>query len=87
MAGLLAARVLSDHFDRVLIIERDALPESPVERGGVPQGRHVHALLVQGQELLESFFPGLSAELTVAIPVTSRPAAGSSGLTAGSSPT
>ncbi|MDL1900910.1 2-polyprenyl-6-methoxyphenol hydroxylase-like oxidoreductase [Anaerolineae bacterium CFX9] len=64
MAGLLAARVLSDHFDRVLIIERDALPESPVERGGVPQGRHVHALLVQGQELLESFFPGLSAELT-----------------------
>jgi phytoene dehydrogenase-like protein len=28
MAGLLAARVLSDYFDRVTIVERDPLPDS-----------------------------------------------------------
>ena len=56
MAGLLAARVLSEHFDRVVIIERDSLPDSPDVRGGVPQARHVHALLVQGQHLWDHRF-------------------------------
>lgn len=64
MAGLLAARVLSEHFDRVTVVERDTLPDGPEIRSGVPQARHVHALLVQGQHLLEEFFPGLSDELT-----------------------
>ena len=27
MAGLAAARVLADHFERVLVLERDGLPE------------------------------------------------------------
>ncbi len=42
MAGLLAARVLSEHFERVTIIERDHLVDNAEPRKGVPQGRHVH---------------------------------------------
>ena len=41
MAGLLAARVLAAHFDRVTILERDSFPEGPEFRKGVPQARHV----------------------------------------------
>ncbi|MGB7249057.1 MAG: hypothetical protein WBC73_08970, partial [Phormidesmis sp.] len=34
MAGLLAARVLSDRFQRVTLIERDRLPDTPQHRSG-----------------------------------------------------
>ena len=47
-AGLCAARVLSRVFDRVTVVERDRLPSSPEDRPGIPQGRHVHALLARG---------------------------------------
>lgn len=60
IAGLLHARILAEFFDDVSVIERDALPEAPDFRNGVPQGRHVHALLAQGQQLMEKLFPGLA---------------------------
>ncbi len=63
MAGLLAARVLADGYDRVTVIERDRLPEEPVARRGVPQGRHLHALLEAGRATLEDLFPGYCEEL------------------------
>jgi flavin-dependent dehydrogenase len=63
IAGLLAARVLSDHFARVTIVERDQLPGTPDFRRGVPQARHAHTLLPQGQLILEQQFPGLVDEL------------------------
>ena len=63
IAGLLAARVLADHVDRVTVLDRDDLPARPVTRGGVPQGRHVHGLLARGRELLEGWFPGLTEDL------------------------
>ena len=63
MAGLLAARVLPDHFARVTVVERDRLPAGPELRSGVPQARHVHVLLVRGQQILERRFPGPQAEL------------------------
>jgi hypothetical protein len=44
VAGLLATRVLADHFDRVTLIERDTKPNTAVVRKGVPQGNHVHNL-------------------------------------------
>jgi 2-polyprenyl-6-methoxyphenol hydroxylase-like FAD-dependent oxidoreductase len=66
IAGLLAARVLTDHFDRVTIIERDHLPQGPEFRAAVPQARHIHVLLVRGQRVLESLLPGLENELTLA---------------------
>jgi 2-polyprenyl-6-methoxyphenol hydroxylase-like FAD-dependent oxidoreductase len=63
MAGLLAARVLSDHFKRVTIIERDQLINDVEPRKGVPQGRHVHTLLAGGAALLGAYFPDLFAAL------------------------
>ena len=66
MAGLLAARALSDHFDQVTIIERDQLPDEPVYRNGVPQARHLHALLARGQQIMDILFPGFTDDLTAA---------------------
>jgi 2-polyprenyl-6-methoxyphenol hydroxylase-like FAD-dependent oxidoreductase len=66
MAGLLAARVLSDHCERVTLIERDNLPEFAEHRRGVPQGRHTHGLLASGREVLEQYFPGIAQELIAA---------------------
>lgn len=66
MAGLLAARILADHFEQVTMIERDRLPTSPEFRAGVPQGRHVHGLLLRGLQILEQLFPGIAAELEAA---------------------
>jgi 2-polyprenyl-6-methoxyphenol hydroxylase-like FAD-dependent oxidoreductase len=63
MAGLLAARVLADHYDTVTIVDRDELAEGDGARGGVPQGRHAHGLLTSGRDTLEGYFPGLAAEL------------------------
>ncbi len=63
MAGLMAAQVLSRHFARVTIVDRDHWPEAPEARQGVPQARHPHTLMVRGQEILEQHFPGLTSEL------------------------
>ncbi|MEQ8676376.1 MAG: FAD-binding protein [Aggregatilineales bacterium] len=62
MAGLFTARVLSDFFDEVVIIERDIYPEEAIWRNGVPQERHVHTLLAKGRELLEDLYPGIDAK-------------------------
>jgi 2-polyprenyl-6-methoxyphenol hydroxylase-like FAD-dependent oxidoreductase len=63
MAGLLAARVLSDYYRVVTVVERDAFPAGPDNRRGVPQGRHTHGLLAGGRAVLENFFPGISESL------------------------
>jgi phytoene dehydrogenase-like protein len=47
IAGLCAARVLSDFYDRVTLFERDDLPGTPVTRKAVPQGRHLHLLMAR----------------------------------------
>jgi pimeloyl-ACP methyl ester carboxylesterase len=60
MGGLLAARAVAEHYERVTIVERDELPEAPEPRKGVPQGRHPHALHARGREGLEELFPGLT---------------------------
>ena len=62
MAGLLATRVLSDHFKTVTLIERDVLPDSAEHRRGVPQGRHTHGLLASGRQVLDDLFPDFSLE-------------------------
>ena len=65
IGGLLAARVLSDYFARVTIIDRDDLSR-PGDRPGVAQGQHVHALQARGQLVLEELFPGITSELMAA---------------------
>jgi len=66
IAGLLAARVLLNHFAFVTVVERDSLPEKPGARRGVPQTVHSHGLLKRGSNILEQLFPGLEAELIAA---------------------
>jgi 2-polyprenyl-6-methoxyphenol hydroxylase-like FAD-dependent oxidoreductase len=61
-AGLTAARVLSDHFSRVTIVERDDVPDEWAPRKGVPQSPHVHGILKLGRETLEGLFPGFLEE-------------------------
>lgn len=63
MAGLMSARVLVESFDRVTVLDRDRLPDTPEARRGVPQGRHPHGVLARGLEVLEELFPGLTDEL------------------------
>jgi 2-polyprenyl-6-methoxyphenol hydroxylase-like FAD-dependent oxidoreductase len=63
LAGLLAARVLADAYDRVTVVERDPLPMTAENRKGVPQGRHAHVLLAQGAQILDELFPGLLDDL------------------------
>jgi 2-polyprenyl-6-methoxyphenol hydroxylase-like FAD-dependent oxidoreductase len=63
MGGLLAARVLTESFERVTIVERDRLAPEMDDRRGVPQGRHVHGLQARGVEILDDLFPGLLAEV------------------------
>ena len=63
VAGLTAARALSESFDRVTIVERDVLPEGPEHRPGVPQARQLHVILPLGAAVMEEFFPGFKQEL------------------------
>ena len=53
MAGVLAARVLADFYERVTVVERDVLPDDPGQRRGVPQARHAHGLLARGSQILD----------------------------------
>jgi len=66
VAGMCAARVLRRYFDRVTILDRDALPAKPTPRAGVPQSRHVHALLTRGWLEFERLFPGFQARMLAA---------------------
>lgn len=63
VAGLLAARALSDHVDEVVVLERERLEDAAQPRGHVPQGRHLHFLLSAGLDLLVGWFPGIDDEL------------------------
>jgi 2-polyprenyl-6-methoxyphenol hydroxylase-like FAD-dependent oxidoreductase len=63
VAGLLAARVLADHANRVVVVERDAAGAWDGARPGVPQGQHVHGLLPGGLGWMERWLPGLTRKM------------------------
>jgi 2-polyprenyl-6-methoxyphenol hydroxylase-like FAD-dependent oxidoreductase len=71
IAGLLAARVLSDHAAEVVVVERDDLDATGV-RPGVPQAAQVHVLLDGGRVQLDRWFPGFSQQMIGAGAVLSR---------------
>lgn len=66
MAGLCAAGALAPHFEEVLVLERDELPEDAEHRRGVPQSKHPHFLLNSGRRAIGELFPGFEDDLIAA---------------------
>lgn len=58
IGGILAASVLARHYAEVILVDRDRIGERPVERRGVPQGKHPHILLRRGEEAIRRLLPG-----------------------------
>lgn len=63
LAGLFAARVLTEAYDEVLIVDRDTLLGQDGPRRGCPQGKHINGLLARGGEIMEELYPGITQEL------------------------
>lgn len=61
--GLVAAAAVARHFERVTIVERDALPAEAVWRKGAPQSRHVHVLLRGGRNVMDYYLPGFTTQM------------------------
>jgi 2-polyprenyl-6-methoxyphenol hydroxylase-like FAD-dependent oxidoreductase len=57
IAGVLAARVLSEYFQSVTIVERDLPDQDGASRKGIPQAPHVHNLLYNGFQIISKMFP------------------------------
>ncbi|WAZ21499.1 FAD-dependent monooxygenase [Streptomyces cinnabarinus] len=74
VAGMLTARALASVGVRVTLVERDALPEGPEPRKGLPQARHVHQLWSGGAQAMEELLPGVTTRLREAgahrLPIT-----------------
>ncbi|MGW3143619.1 NAD(P)/FAD-dependent oxidoreductase [Streptomyces sp. NPDC001177] len=72
--GMLAARALAGFADRVVVVDRDVLPEGPEPRRGLPQARHAHMLWSGGVRAVEDLLPGITEVLRSAgahrLPVT-----------------
>ncbi|MGO8952345.1 MAG: NAD(P)/FAD-dependent oxidoreductase [Rhodomicrobium sp.] len=66
VGGLCAARVVADHFEQVVVLERDVLPQDATPRPGLSQGRHTHVLLGGGLRALCGLFPGFDQNLAEA---------------------
>jgi 2-polyprenyl-6-methoxyphenol hydroxylase-like FAD-dependent oxidoreductase len=66
MGGLAAAKAVAPHFEKVIVFDRDALPDAPEQRPGTPQARHTHGLLPGGCRALERLFPGIELDLAEA---------------------
>ncbi|UOQ48862.1 FAD-binding protein [Gracilibacillus caseinilyticus] len=63
IAGLLTARVLSDYYEEVMIIEKDELPQKASNRKGTPQDFHPHRVLPRGDIIMNRFFPDYMEDL------------------------
>ncbi|SDC53543.1 FAD-dependent monooxygenase family protein [Actinokineospora iranica] len=63
LAGLLAARVLHEFADEIVIVEPDTLPAGPAHRAGAAHGDQFHILLGMAQHLLSHWFPTLLGDL------------------------
>ncbi|OBJ55387.1 FAD-binding oxidoreductase [Mycobacterium asiaticum] len=59
IAGIAAAKVCSETFERVIVLEQDDAHRRREGRPGAAQGWHLHHLLTAGQIELDRFFPGI----------------------------
>jgi 2-polyprenyl-6-methoxyphenol hydroxylase-like FAD-dependent oxidoreductase len=63
IAGLMTARVLADFFASVTVLERDQISAEPAIHKSIPQGNHLHLLLLGGQQVLSQLYPNFSDNL------------------------
>lgn len=63
IAGITAAKVLSDTFERVIVLEKDEPHRRREGRPGAAQGWHLHHLLTAGRIELERIFPGIIEDM------------------------
>lgn len=63
IAGLLASAATAPYARRIIVVDRDPLPDTPGARPGVPQTLHPHALLASGREAVERLLPGTTTDL------------------------
>jgi 2-polyprenyl-6-methoxyphenol hydroxylase-like FAD-dependent oxidoreductase len=54
----MTARVLADYFDAVTVLEQDHIASQPALHKSIPQGNHIHGLLLGGQQVMASLYPG-----------------------------
>src|SRR3569833_2433189 len=66
MTGMLAAAVLAEQVDEVVVLERERYPSSPGPRRGVPQARHAHLLMSGGARIIDDLLPGTTDRLVAA---------------------
>ncbi|MEV7724541.1 FAD-dependent monooxygenase [Streptomyces sp. NPDC087917] len=63
ISGTLAARVLSDFYREVIVVERDKVVGVRDPRRGTPHAGHAHGLHARGCMILEELFPGILDEM------------------------
>jgi 2-polyprenyl-6-methoxyphenol hydroxylase-like FAD-dependent oxidoreductase len=66
IGGLTAAQAYAGKFEKVVVFERDMLPEGAETRAGVPQGSHPHALWPGGVAALDDLFDGFTQAMRAA---------------------
>lgn len=63
IAGMVTARVLSETFQQVIVLERDKHHHIDEVRHSTPQAHHAHHLLQRGQRELDALFPNFLTDL------------------------
>jgi hypothetical protein len=63
LTGLVAARVLANHVDRVTLLDRRPLPRLPELGAGVTPAVYPHVHIARGPGSLDTLLPGLTSEL------------------------
>jgi 2-polyprenyl-6-methoxyphenol hydroxylase-like FAD-dependent oxidoreductase len=62
ITGTLAARVLSERYREVVVVDRDEVLDVCVQRRGAPHNVHAHGLHARGYLILAELFPNLLEE-------------------------
>ncbi len=62
MGGLASAKAVAPHVEKVVVFEREPLPDAPAPRSATLQPRHTLGLLAGGHRALECLFPGFGVD-------------------------
>lgn len=59
----MTARVRAEYFDAVTVLERDHIAPQPALHQSIPQGKHLHGLLLGGRRVMSSLYLGFLGKL------------------------